>query len=85
MQNGGDAVGERGDWGMAIRCSWFAAGYAMASAAPSAPPESRLHTNKVMLTLLTFQRPAFAYASAHKNIHRNSCYIFRQQENSLHF
>ena len=54
MQNGDDAVGGRGDWGMAIRCSRVAAGCATASAAPSASPASRLHTNKVMLTLLTF-------------------------------
>ena len=85
MQNGDDAVGGRGDCVMAIWCSWVAAGCATSSAAPSAPPPSRLHTNKVMLILLMFQRPAFAYANTHKNTYRNSFYILRQQENPLHF
>jgi hypothetical protein len=58
VQNGDDAVGGRGDWGMTIQCSRIAAGCAPASAAPSVPPASRLHTNRVTLTLLTFQRPA---------------------------
>jgi hypothetical protein len=62
VQNGDDAVDGRGGSGKSLWCSRVA-GYVLASAAPSAPLASRLHTDNFKMKEKMLHMHSFSFSN----------------------